>query len=189
LFYTPCKIVKCKPFTFTCQSSTFTFHVMYISRFIFKLAQCACIYSWNTIIQHHVKYFHHVNVTHSAIPWWGYLQYPLFLQLMVCDKMRVLHFTFFISSFCFLLTTRQDRNDLARWQKAFHLKQFANEAYNNVKSSKMTMTSSFKLTKIVNGKEQHRRILNPKPSFIKPKFEKGCKIITKRKMKHDKKDE
>ncbi len=68
------------------------------------------------------------------------------------------------------------------------MKQFANEAYNNVRSYKMTMMWSFKLTKIVNGKEQHRRILNPKPSFIKPKFERGRKTITKKiKMKHDKK--
>jgi hypothetical protein len=52
----------------------------------------------------------------------------------------------------------------------------------------MTMMLSFKLTKIVNGKEQHKRILNPKPSFIKPKFERGRKTITKKiKMKHDKK--
>jgi hypothetical protein len=51
----------------------------------------------------------------------------------------------------------------------------------------MTMTSSFKLAKIVNGKEQHRRILNPNPSFIKPKFERGCKTITKKRMKHEKK--
>lgn len=108
---------------------TFTFHVMYILRFILTFAKCACIYFWNTITQHRVKKLLYENVNHNAISLWGYMASHIFHWRLWFSKL-----------------TRQDHNET---KMTIHLQQVIVDVCDNARSCKMTMISPFKLEKVV----------------------------------------
>ncbi len=74
------------------------------------------------------------------------MHYRLSLEMIVCKKMSILHFMFFIGDYGFSYK--------ARWEMRAHLKQVANEAYNNTRSCNTIKKSSFKLAKFVNEENQ-----------------------------------
>jgi hypothetical protein len=80
---------------------------------------------------------------------------PLSLEIMVCRKMKVIHFILFICNCDFLSKTIMKDQDKSKMTKGVHLKQVDNEACNNAKSCKMIKMLPFKSSKFVGEKEEH----------------------------------
>ncbi len=90
-------------------------------------------------------------VNHNVIHSWKYsiIHYPwIYYDL---QKLKVLHFTFFIGGYDFL---KQHKTIMkARWQGGIQLKQVVDETCNNAKNYMMTTTPPFKLTNFVKEEE------------------------------------
>ncbi len=92
-----------------------------------------------------------INYVNHNVIFMKIFHYPLSLDIMICKKMKVLHFTFFIGGYDFL---KQHKNKMkARWWRGGQLKQVVDEACNNAKNYMMTTMPPFKLTNFVKEEE------------------------------------
>lgn len=75
------------------------------------------------------------------------LHYPLPLEIMICKKIKALHFTLFL--YWYLWIFKQQNLTTTKTQRQY-MKQIINEICNKVNNYKITMISSLKYAKIIN---------------------------------------
>jgi len=80
---------------------------------------------------------------------------PLLLEIMACDKMRLIHFIIFICNCDYFYKTIMKHQNKSKMTRGVHLKQVDNEACNNAKSYKMITMLPFKSSKFVGEVEEH----------------------------------